>query len=354
MAPSKHERAEMQRVASGNADTPPIGAASIRPEALNEGKLEALEMDLEWLRERQAQFVETTCPACEGASSRPAFDKFGFRFVGCTECRTVYMSPRAPAALLADFYRDSRLYQYWDKYIFPASRDVRRDRIFRPRVTRITEMLQDRGLKQGCLVDVGAANGLFCEVAKEAGVFERVIAVEPSADLAETCARAGIETIHGTVERVADFGVTPDVITAFEVLEHLFSPDEFVRQCVSVLPPGGILVLTCPNYEGFDIQTIGVASESLDAEHINMFNVDSIQLLLNRCGLDVVQCETPGQLDADIVRNAALDGAISLEDQPFLKMILLDRWPEAGSQFQQFLRDSRSSSHMWVVGRKAP
>jgi len=42
-------------------------------------------------------------------------------------------------------------------------------------------------------------------------------------------------------------GCTPfDAVVATEVIEHVYSPPEFLRACSECLPLDGLLVLTCP------------------------------------------------------------------------------------------------------------
>ncbi len=76
-------------------------------------------------------------------------------------------------------------------------------------------------------------------------------------------------------------------------------------------------------------------------------------ILLERCGLEVVDISTPGVLDVELIRSAVLRGEISLEKQPFLNQILLDDWEEAkGRALQEFLSENLLSGHMWVAARK--
>lgn len=330
----------------------PFTENEIRPAALDEGKLAALEEDLSWLRARIADFHAAICPACQSELRVAAFDKFGFHFDACRQCGTAYMNPRPDSELLGEFYSRSALYAYWDRYIFPASREVRRSKIFLPRVERIIEICQRHSVETGVIIDVGAAHGGFCEEVIASGVFRRVIAIEPGEALAATCRAANIETIALPIEQVQSLDEPVDVVTSFENIEHLADPAGFLRNCKNLLKPSGLLVLTCPNYHGFDIQTLGPLSDSLDAEHINMFNPQSLRGLLELCGFDVLEWSTPGELDADIVRNKALEGAIDLSNQPFLRRVLLERWDELGHGFQEYLKSSGQSSHMWMVARR--
>jgi SAM-dependent methyltransferase len=154
------------------------------------------------------------------------------------------------------------------------------------------------------------------------------------------------------VERVDFLAESVDVVAAFEVIEHLFRPVDFVRGCNMCLRPGGVLILTCPNFEGFDISTLRELSDSIDTEHMNYFNPDSLSLLLERQGLQVLEISTPGRLDAELVRNRVLSGAFSLDDQPFLRRVLIDEWDRLGGPFQTFLSENGLSSNMWIVARK--
>ena len=87
--------------------------------------------------------------------------------------------------------------------------------------------------------------------------------------------------IEAPVERAAlNAGV--DIITSFEVIEHLFSPRAFVERCSAVLRPGGLIMLTCPNVRGFDVELLGEASATVDAEHLNYLHPASLGALLER------------------------------------------------------------------------
>lgn len=323
----------------------------IRPKKFDADKLKAIQADIDWLTEKKIWFVSVDCPACAGKDYNQEFEKFGFHFDRCNRCRTVFMNPRPSEAILGDFYTRSEVYKYWDTHIFPASREVRREKIFRPRLVKILELCKKFNISADTLVDVGSASGMFCQEALESHKFKRVIGIEPSVSQADTCRKYGIEVVNKPVEAVSHLKGRADVVTCFETIEHVFDPGKFIEWCTRLLTPGGLLVLTCPNYEGFDVLTLGVKSESLDAEHINLFNPDSIVMMIEKHGLTVMECETPGQLDAEIVRNKALSNEIDLKCQPFLHKILVMEWKKHGHPFQEYLKSNMMSSHMWVVSR---
>jgi len=329
----------------------PLTEADIRPPAIMEAKRACVEADRRFLLERREQWVDADCPAC-GTSDREAYgEKDGFAYVACTACRTVYTAPRPAPDLLDSFYAGSRNYAYWNEHVFPATEDVRRERIFRPRAERLAGIARRLGAPCEVLLDVGAAFGTFCRCAIDAGLARRAIALEPTPGLAATCRERGFEVIESPIESVTETAVA-DVVTAYEVIEHVFDPAGFVDQCRRLVRPGGLVVLSCPNVRGFGIAELGTASGSFDHEHLNYFHPDSLAALVRARGLDVVETLTPGRLDADLVRQAAARGEVDLTTRPLLAEVLEHRWEELGEPFQDFLAGHGLSSHLWLVARR--
>lgn len=323
----------------------------IRPDALMARARELLEEDTRRLMEDREDFVEVACPACGEYEREPIWEKRGMQFVRCVECGTAYGSPRPAPERLARYYHEATYYDYWNDQIYPRSESARRANIFRPRVDRIRELAKRHGARLGTLVEVGAGSGMFCEELAQAGLFRRIVAVEPTPSSAAACRARGLEVLEQRIEDT-EFGDEPiDVIAAFEVLEHLFDPLAFVETCADRLSPGGLLVLTCPNGRGFDVTTLGEAADTVTPEHLNYFHPESLSRLMRRGGLEVLEVLTPGRLDAEIVRKKILNGEFTLGDEPFLQRVLIDEWDSLGGPFQEFLSANGLSSHQWIVAR---
>jgi len=335
--------------------TPTAGLreTDIRPDDLMAGQAERFAADVRRLLAHKARFVLVRCPACDADAPTKAFDKCDLDYQICGKCDTMYVSPRPPLDVLAEFYATSENYAYWNKYIFPASEAARREKLFRPRAERLADMCRRFGITGGTLLEVGAGFGTFCEEVRTLGLFDRVIAVEPTPGLAETCRNRGLEVIEQPIEEVDLGGTKADVVAAFEVIEHLFSPADFLTGCRDRLPDSGLLLLSCPNGRGFDVLTLGKLSNTVDVEHLNYFHPDSLAGLAKRCGFEVLDILTPGELDAELVRRRVLAGEVDLSAQPFLKRVLVDEWDRLGPPFQRFLADNQLSSHMWLIARKA-
>jgi 2-polyprenyl-3-methyl-5-hydroxy-6-metoxy-1,4-benzoquinol methylase/ribosomal protein S27E len=291
----------------------------IRPVELLTDQIKAVQLDIDFLLKRKADFVTVNCPSCNSSISTNKYQKSDFNYVECSECSTIYMNPRASASLLGEFYGQSANYQYWNDFIFPASEQVRRQRIFVPRVDKVLDFCKKYSSGFDSILEVGAGFGTFCEEMQSRLIFNRIVAIEPTPGLAETCRSKNIETIEKPIEEInLSESEKFDVVVNFEVIEHLFSPKDFIEKCTSLLKKDGLFVVTCPNGKGFDIQTLGTVSKTVDHEHVNYFNPDSLATLLENCGFEILESITPGVLDAELVRNAVLEDNFSLENNDFL------------------------------------
>ena len=324
----------------------------IRPPDLDEGKLKALKEDLERLYSEQDKFVEVNCPACFSSDSSFEFKKYGFKFERCKNCQTVFMNPRATPEILDEFYSNSKLYAYWDKYIFPASRESRMENIFKPRVQYISDLCDKEEIPKDLIVEIGSASGMFCEEALKSKYFKRVLGIEPSAAQVTTCRDLGLEVIESSIENVKNLDEVADVIVSFETIEHISSPRDFILSAHKILKQEGLMILTCPNYLGFDILCLGEDSDSLDAEHINMFNPKSLALLVENLGFSVIEISTPGKLDVDIVMKSFQSNKVSFRKNGFLDHIFNDANEDKMNNFQEFLSKNLLSSHMMIAAKK--
>jgi len=186
----------------------------IRPSALMIDKAPVVEADRNFLLEHRSEWVRVFCPACQTSENKFAGEKYGFRYMRCNSCGTIYTCPRPSQRLCHAFYSQSLNYSYWNQHIFPATEEIRRSNIFHPRAERLLEYCRKYQIHTNTFLEVGAAFGTFCEEMRSANIFERVIALEPTADLARTCRERQLEVIELPIEELTDQGFV-DVLAAF-------------------------------------------------------------------------------------------------------------------------------------------
>ena len=329
----------------------PLNENDIRPKNLMKHQKKAMNADIEWLKNRSKDFINVECPSCGSNNSKPLYKKYHLHHLICLNCETQYVSPRPTKAILEDFYKNSLNYAYWAKYIFSASENIRKEKIFKPRALFLKENINSNH-HNGNLLEIGSAYGYFCEEIKKLNLFKKVVAIEPTPDLANVLRNKNIDVIESSYEE-AELNFKFDVIVNFEVIEHLFDPKEFLQWCFNNLNPGGCLYLTCPNIGGFETVVLGKESDTVDHEHINLFNTQSIKGMVENAGFEKVIVSTPGVLDFDIVKQMYLSKNINKNRLgPFLLSLIESESLDAEQKFQEYLINSNNSSHMMLIAYK--
>lgn len=196
-------------------------------------------------------------------------------------------------------------------------------------------------------MEIGAGSGDFARHARNCGMFDRVIAIEPNAAILEN--REGLLVINKYVEELkkGDLEQSVDVACCFELLEHLSDPLSFLKCLFSLLPKGAIFFMTTPNGLGAEILELGSRSTTLGITHINLFNPQSLKKLLEKAGFGKVEITTPGILDADL-----LERGLQESKNGWLKYFLEHASDMVKANFQNFLKANLQSSHMQSVCEK--
>lgn len=227
------------------------------------------------------------CPVCQGALSPSRIVVPEGPLLECPNCGQLVSGCNAAqyeAAL-----------QMWNTAhgTSPQPRAVRRYREVVSRRLRKAEQLlgQRKGMT---LLDVGCSSGALLAIAQDMG-FE-VRGVEPAHEAAQTAIRAGFSVHEGYLSDARYPNDQFDVITLFEIVEHLQDPIEVIAECARILKPGGILVVNTPNAHSWSAATLGGQWEGFSlfglGGHISFFSPRSMGELAKRTGLAVEWIET--------------------------------------------------------------
>jgi 2-polyprenyl-3-methyl-5-hydroxy-6-metoxy-1,4-benzoquinol methylase/ribosomal protein S27E len=297
------------------------------------------------------RFVDTRCPAC-GKDGKTVFFKYGFTHRKCAACATLYCSPRPTEDMLIEYYSTSKATCFWTDLLVSTGCE-RKVLQYGPRAEQLVEILkQDTDFNSARAVDLGAGSGAFALALSRTGFFDKVMAVDFSDKCCDACEKLGLETRHGSVDVLSDVQV--NFISMNDMVEHLFDPMQFLSQCYDVLDPNGYISIACPNGEGFDFQVMQEKTVNITPpEHLNYFNSDSLALLLESVGFEMVSICTPGILDVQIVARAFRDGLIDLKDNLWLRERIIQDDAEFLAAFQKFLQQNKWSSHMVAIAKKS-
>lgn len=175
-----------------------------------------------------------------------------FTLVRCRRCGLVYMNPR-PIQPEMDRYYPPQYEPY--HYHVPRSRNRLKEKLFFYGVDKRARLINKlMGERQSLsILDIGCSSGVFLARINQIYNWD-VHGVEPN-QMAAQIARDihGLDqVITGTLAEAHYPDNRFDVVTLWNVLEHLHSPQSTLQEIRRILKPGGLLVCAVPNVGSFD------------------------------------------------------------------------------------------------------
>lgn len=301
----------------------------------------------------KSKFEDVDCPGCASSKIGESFVKHSFKYNCCGECGSIYVSPRPDKTELLRYYATSTSQTYWVETILKQTGEQRKASILIPCIDRIEEILKAKERSPKRFLDVGAANGACLAEWKRRYPASEIVGIEPGEEAAKKCRETGAVVFEDFVENAAGKdGAEGDLVTCFEVVEHIQEPESFARAIYDVTAPGGMAIMTCLGADGFDIQVLWQESRSISPPyHLNFLSVAGMHKVFTKAGFSSVEVLTPGRLDVDIVKRSIARG-INPALSRFEKM-MLSRGEETLKAFQKFLADNCLSSHVWILAERA-
>lgn len=133
------------------------------------------------------------------------------------------------------------------------------------------------------LLDLGCSNGLFLECAKQRGW--NVFGTEYAQESIDYCADRNIKVFKSDQMPDDFFKLSFDVVTSFEVIEHINNPNEDMALVNKVLRKGGAFYFTTPNFNSISRIILKEKWNVIDyPEHLSYYTPSSIHFLLNANG----------------------------------------------------------------------
>ncbi len=245
-----------------------------------------------------------SCPTC-GQAESSAFlkdvtpDGLGFTLVKCAACGLVYLNPRPALEHLMDYYPS-------DYGAHGAPEIGLRQRL---KILALQSNRQQTGLKGawrawigrqlepmlgleveyvsgGQILDIGCGNGLNVWLYQQAGW--EAVGLEPVDSAASLGRSMGLQVYTGALEQVRFPTASFDVVTMYQVLEHIPNPEMTLKECRRILKPGGRLLISVPNIECFDFHLFGSGWFPLEVpRHLCHYSTQTLTRLVQDSGFRV-------------------------------------------------------------------
>jgi SAM-dependent methyltransferase len=250
--------------------------------------------------------VALPCPAC--ASPLPAAPSLSgsdrthavpghFQVVICGRCGSGRTLPPVPSSELGGLYSGA-----YSPHALPRAGPARvaATALFRWRYWRALRRRPYRALMErpgGRLLDVGSGRGDLGLVLGERGW--SVTGLEPSREACEEARARGLASVCGTLESfdgALDGGY--DAVVFQHSLEHVAEPAEDLGRARDLLAPGGLLIVSLPNFGSLQARRFRADWFHLDLpRHRSHFTARGLDLLLRRSGFDEPTLSTSSSAD---------------------------------------------------------
>lgn len=143
------------------------------------------------------------------------------------------------------------------------------------------------------IIDVGAGNGHFLKAARERGW--NTYGTEFDERAVKICTDKGIHMHSGKLNPSNYEPEKFDIITSFEVIEHINNPKEELSNFYRILRPGGIVHLTTPNVGSISKAFLKEKWTIFNyPEHLCYYSPKTIKMIFKRLGFTKRYIHTTG------------------------------------------------------------
>lgn len=253
--------------------------------------------------------------------------------VRCAQCGLVYASPRGGDEDIRHSYEEVVDELYVEER---RGRVLTFERNFRPLLALVTEPERPR------LLDVGCYAGVFLEIA--AGHGWEAWGVEPSVWAAEEARQRGLRVTTGTLASAAFEPASFDVVTMWDVIEHLTDPKAELQRANRLLKPRGIVCIHTIDIGSLMPHLLGPRWPWLMEMHLYYFSRHTLARLLEATGFQVTRQFCQGRyllLDYLLEQFSAVSPRLSRLLRGGARRLGVAQWPisiNTGDLFTTFAR----------------
>ncbi len=200
--------------------------------------------------------------------------------VRCTECGLVYLNPRLSAERIIEAYAGGEDQAF-------IRQDAMRIRTFVEALKELARKYRIKLSSETKVLDVGCAGGAFLQAARQVGLTP--VGVEPSRWLSNYArTEHSLDVRSGTLLEQDFESESFDLITLWDVIEHLPDPGKELDQIHALLKPNGFLVVNYPDFGSFPAKLFGRKWPFLLSVHLLYYTPQTIRRQLKKHGFEVL------------------------------------------------------------------
>lgn len=140
------------------------------------------------------------------------------------------------------------------------------------------------------VADVGCGCGAFLDFLK--GVASSIIAIEPSETYRGIMDRKGFHTYPYAEVALSDYRSNVDVITSFDVIEHVEDPENFLENLYDLLSKDGQAIIGTPTDAPIMRELLGSIYEKkllFSTQHLWIFSESNLKMMAEKIGFSDIK-----------------------------------------------------------------
>jgi 2-polyprenyl-3-methyl-5-hydroxy-6-metoxy-1,4-benzoquinol methylase len=170
------------------------------------------------------------------------------------------------------------------------------------------------------ILDVGCGRGFFLEEARKRGW--EVYGTEYSQRAIELLQSKGINTCEGRIDKNTFQGASFDIITSFEVIEHINNPNEDLPHIHNKLRSGGLLYVTTPNFNSLMRYALKAKYNIIEyPEHLTYFTKKTLNRTVCRHGFRNIKFLSTGISISRFEQSVSGQGSGASSDEKLRKVL---------------------------------
>lgn len=235
------------------------------------------------------------CNICGNLDNHPFCPENGLGLVQCPKCGLVFVSPRPDANELYALYGETYFHNN-DSGVVGYTNYLKDENNIRKTFAVRIKHLQQWAKPGGKALDVGCAAGFFLAEAQARGWQVQGLDVSTFA-VNYTKERFGVDVRQGSFTEL-DYPTDHfDLITMWDVIEHVPDPKSYIQKAAGLLHSGGVIALATPDVDSLPAKITGKrwVGYKLSEEHVYYFSIKTLSRMLNEAGFDVVNVRHVGK-----------------------------------------------------------
>jgi len=215
------------------------------------------------------------CAVCNGTNNRQLFQKQGFVFVQCLDCKHIYVHNRIRSDKLNELYIESNA----DKVNLQLQQNSFHQEYWELVYDKYFGHLMPLMPDNPGVLDIGCGVGLFLSFVRKIKKSWDLYGVELNPFAAEyVINEVGKSNFYNSPLETIDFNRKFGLITMWGVLEHLSDPLVVLGKIRSIINNNGYLLILIPNVRSRAVKILGPSTPTFEPRsHIQFFTDESLE-----------------------------------------------------------------------------